>query len=80
MQVGAAIRGTLTAVRDFGAFVDLKGIEGLLPTSELSCERGQKALDVIAPGDVVEGAGAPVFERAWRTERPTVADLFNKRK
>jgi small subunit ribosomal protein S1 len=54
LQVGAAVRGTVTAVRDFGAFVDLGGIEGLIPTSELSFERGKKAVDVLAPGDVVE--------------------------
>jgi small subunit ribosomal protein S1 len=54
LQVGAAVRGTVTAVRDFGAFVDLGGVEGLIPTSELSFERGKKAADVLAPGDVVE--------------------------
>jgi small subunit ribosomal protein S1 len=54
LQVGAAVRGTVTAVRDFGAFVDLGGIEGLIPTSELSFERGKKAAELLAPGDVVE--------------------------
>jgi small subunit ribosomal protein S1 len=54
LQVGAAVRGTVTAIRDFGAFVDLGGIEGLIPTSELSFDRGKKAADVLAPGDVVE--------------------------
>ena len=54
LQVGAAVRGTVSAVRDFGAFVDLGGVEGLIPTSELSFERGKKAADVLAPGDVVE--------------------------
>jgi len=54
LQVGAAVRGSVTAVRDFGAFVDLGGIEGLIPSSELSHERGKKAADVLAPGDLVE--------------------------
>lgn len=54
LQVGAAVRGSVTAVRDFGAFVDLGGVEGLIPTSELSFDRGKKAVDVLAPGDVVE--------------------------
>jgi small subunit ribosomal protein S1 len=54
LQVGAAVRGTVTAVRDFGAFVDLGGVEGLIPTSELSFERGKKAAELLAPGDVVE--------------------------
>jgi small subunit ribosomal protein S1 len=51
---GAIVRGAVTAVREFGAFVDLGGIEGLIPNAELSHERGQKAADVLAPGDVVE--------------------------
>ena len=51
---GAIVRGSVTAVRDFGAFVDLGGIEGLIPNQELSHERGQKAADVLSAGDVVE--------------------------
>lgn len=54
LQVGATVRGSVTAVRDFGAFVDLGGIEGLIPSSELSHERGKKAADLLAPGDAVE--------------------------
>jgi small subunit ribosomal protein S1 len=54
LQVGAAVRGTISAVREFGAFVDLGGVEGLIPTSELSFDRGKKAADVLSPGDVVE--------------------------
>ncbi|HEX4352487.1 MAG TPA: S1 RNA-binding domain-containing protein [Polyangiales bacterium] len=54
LKVGAVVRGNVTAVRDFGAFVDLGGIEGLIPNSELSHESGRKATDVLAPGDLVE--------------------------
>jgi small subunit ribosomal protein S1 len=51
---GAIVRGSVTAVREFGAFVDLGGIEGLIPNAELSHERGQKAADVLSAGDAVE--------------------------
>jgi small subunit ribosomal protein S1 len=54
LQVGATARGSVTAIRDFGAFVDLGGIEGLIPSSELSHDRGKKAADLLVPGDVVE--------------------------
>jgi small subunit ribosomal protein S1 len=54
LTVGAVLRGTVTAVRDFGAFVDVGGIEGLVPNAELSHDRGQKAGDVLSAGDVVE--------------------------
>jgi small subunit ribosomal protein S1 len=54
LQVGASARGSVTAVRDFGAFVDLGGVEGLIPNSELSHDRSQRASDVLTPGDLVE--------------------------
>jgi small subunit ribosomal protein S1 len=54
LATGAVVRGSVTAVREFGAFVDLGGIEGLIPNTELSHERGAKAADVLSPGDVVE--------------------------
>lgn len=31
LEVGKVVRGKVTAVRDFGAFVDIGGIEGLIP-------------------------------------------------
>lgn len=54
LQEGALMRGRVTQVRDFGAFVDLGGIEGLIPLRELSHDRVQRAEDVVAIGDVVE--------------------------
>jgi small subunit ribosomal protein S1 len=54
LSVGATVRGTVTAVRDFGAFVDLGGVEGLIPNAELSHDRGARASETVAPGDGVE--------------------------
>lgn len=50
----AVLPGTVTSIREFGAFVDLGGIEGLLPNTELSYERGTTAQAMLAPGDRVE--------------------------
>src|SRR5262249_40891551 len=36
LVVGAVVRGTITGARDFGAFVDLGGIEGMIPRSEIA--------------------------------------------
>jgi small subunit ribosomal protein S1 len=52
--VGAVIRGTVTAVRDFGAFVDLGGIEGLVPASEVAHDRSRAIGDAVHAGDVVD--------------------------
>src|SRR5215470_110068 len=35
LRVGAVVAGTVTSLRDFGAFVDLGGLEGLIHVSEL---------------------------------------------
>jgi small subunit ribosomal protein S1 len=51
---GAVVHGTVSAVRDFGAFVDLGGVEGLIPRSEIGHDRSQAVAEVLKPGDAVE--------------------------
>lgn len=46
--------GTVTELRDFGAFVDLGGVDGLVHISELSHGRVQKAGDAVSKGAVVK--------------------------
>lgn len=53
MQLGARLRGQVTKVLEFGAFVDLGGIEGLIPTRELTHDR-RRAEQVVSTGDFVE--------------------------
>src|SRR5207302_2360683 len=50
----AVLEGTVTSVRDFGAFVDLGGIEGLVHVSELSHQRVAHAQDAVKPGQKVK--------------------------
>jgi small subunit ribosomal protein S1 len=50
---GAVLSGVVTALKDFGAFVDVGGIEGLLPASEIGFQRGTKPSDVLAVGQPV---------------------------
>jgi small subunit ribosomal protein S1 len=52
--VGAVLRGTVSSIRDFGAFVDLGGVEGLIPRSEIAHDRSVAVADALKPGDVVE--------------------------
>jgi len=54
LVVGATVRGTVTSVRDFGAFVDLGGIDGLIPRSEVTHDRSVQVADALKPGDLVE--------------------------
>ncbi len=53
LEVGAQVDGTITSVRDFGAFVDLGGLEGLIHVSELSHARVAHAQDAVKPGQKV---------------------------
>jgi small subunit ribosomal protein S1 len=53
---GAVLRGRIVAVKDFGAFVDLGGIEGLLHNSELGYDRGAHASSVLSVGQELEVA------------------------
>jgi small subunit ribosomal protein S1 len=54
---GDRVRGTVTRLMEFGAFVELEpGIEGLIHISEMSWSRGKvrKASDVVKPGETVD--------------------------
>src|SRR5579862_5168695 len=55
-KTGERVRGTVTRVTDFGAFVELEpGIEGLIHLSEMSwSKKARKPADVVKPGDTVE--------------------------
>jgi small subunit ribosomal protein S1 len=57
-KAGDRVRGTVTRVADFGAFVELeKGIEGLIHLSEMSwSKKARKPSDVVKAGDQVEVA------------------------
>ncbi|HSP78759.1 MAG TPA: S1 RNA-binding domain-containing protein, partial [Myxococcaceae bacterium] len=51
---GKVVKGRITSVRDFGAFVDLGGVEGMIPVSELSYQRVAHPSEVVKQGDEVE--------------------------
>jgi small subunit ribosomal protein S1 len=55
-KTGDRVRGTVTRVTDFGAFVELEpGVEGLIHLSEMSwSKKARKPSDVVKPGDSVE--------------------------
>jgi small subunit ribosomal protein S1 len=51
---GARVRGTVTSLRDFGAFVDIGGVDGLIPISELAWGQVDRVDDVLERGQEVE--------------------------
>ncbi len=54
LNVGDTVKGTVTGVIDFGAFVNVDGIEGLIHISEISWERVENPRDYVKTGDTVE--------------------------
>ena len=54
LQRGAQLKGTVTSITDFGAFVDLGGLEGLIHISELSWGRVPHPNQIVRLGDEVE--------------------------
>lgn len=54
LQEGTKVRGKVTSIQNFGAFVDIGGVEGLLPISELAWTRIEKVSDLLSVGQEVE--------------------------
>src|SRR5579871_3073177 len=54
LQEGSVVRGTVGSLTDFGAFVDLGGVDGLLHVSDMSYARGIKPADVVTQDQQIE--------------------------
>ena len=54
LEIGQAVNGEVVRVTDFGAFIDLGGIDGLLPISEFSWQRVSNPQDILKVGQKVE--------------------------
>jgi small subunit ribosomal protein S1 len=51
---GAILQGTVRTLMDFGAFVDLGGVDGLLHVSDMSFARNVKPSEVVSVGDSID--------------------------
>lgn len=54
LHVGDTVKGTVTGVVDFGAFVNVDGVEGLIHISEISWERVNNPSDYVKVGEVID--------------------------
>jgi small subunit ribosomal protein S1 len=54
IQEGQVIRGTVKTLMDFGAFIDIGGIDGLLHVTDMSWTRVNKPADLLKVGEQVE--------------------------
>lgn len=54
LTVGEIIEGTVQRLTNFGAFVDIGGVDGLVHVSEMDWTHVEKPSDVVKEGDVVK--------------------------
>jgi small subunit ribosomal protein S1 len=81
LMEGMKVRGTITSVRDFGAFIDIGGLEGLIPVSEVGWGRVEDIRESLSVGQEVE---AVVKSLDWEKDRfsfsirETLADPWSR--
>ncbi len=66
LSEGMRVRGRVTSIQKFGAFVDIGGVEGLLPVSELAWSRTEKVSDLLSAGQEVE---VVIKKLDWENDR-----------
>jgi small subunit ribosomal protein S1 len=54
IEEGMTVAGTVISLQDFGAFVDIGGLEGLIPISEIGWSRVKDVRDVLSVGQQVQ--------------------------
>jgi small subunit ribosomal protein S1 len=54
LEVGKVLPGKVTAIKEYGAFVDLGGVEGMLHVSELGFQRVKHPKEVLTVGQDLE--------------------------
>ncbi len=79
LEIGATVEGTVRTVVQFGAFVDVGGVEGLVPLSEMSHNRGDTPRDVFKVGDKTMVKILRVDEKGklWLSHRATIQDPWS---
>jgi small subunit ribosomal protein S1 len=77
LAIGAVMRGKITALKDYGAFVDLGGIEGMLHVSEIGFSRIAHPKDVLSVGQEIEVQVLKI-EKTGEAKRPEKVALSLK--
>lgn len=70
LQKGMIVRGVVKSVLNFGAFVDIGGVQALLPVSEMSWGRVEDPKSLCAVGTAIE---AVIINLDWENDRITLS-------
>ncbi len=60
------VKGRITSIQDFGAFVDIGGVQALLPVSEIGRDRVEDIRSVLSVDQEIE---ASIIKIDWKAER-----------
>jgi small subunit ribosomal protein S1 len=76
LKVGEELDGIVRSVVPFGAFVDVGGVEGLVPLQEMSHNRADGPSDVFRAGEPTRVKVIKIDDRGkvWLSRRATIAD------
>lgn len=66
LEEGMTVSGQITSIRKFGAFVDIGGLEGLIPISEISWGRVEDINSIVSVGDKVD---AVIQKLDWENDK-----------
>lgn len=86
LHVGDIVKGVVTGVVDFGAFVNVDGVEGLIHISEISWERVNNPADYVKVGETVEAKIIAIDKERLSlsmkqlTEDPWLSEVENLKK
>jgi len=80
IQMGSVVDGVVRTVVPFGAFVDVGGVEGLVPLSEMSHNRADQPKDVFKVGETVKVKILRLDERGklWLSRKAAIEDPWNQ--
>lgn len=54
LEVDQIVKGEVVRIADFGVFIDINGVDGLLPISEISWQRIKHPSDIVKLGETIE--------------------------
>jgi len=70
LTIGMDVTGKVRSIQRFGVFVDIGGIDGLIPLSELTWIKGAKAGELVNIGGQVT---TRILEIDWTRDRITLS-------
>ena len=80
IPMGGVVDGVVRTVVPFGAFVDVGGVEGLVPLSEMSHNRADQPKDVFKLGETVKVKILRLDERGklWLSRKAAIEDPWSQ--